>query len=245
MRPVTSSAYWNGWDIARGVAGSYDSASKPLAGGYVADAWGGVHPYAQGGMAAPPQPTGTPYWIGWDIVRGIATMPDGSGGFVLDGWGALHPFGLNGKNPPGATGVSYWKGWDIARGVAILPDGSGGYVVDGWGGLHPFGLGTSPPPPKPADGPYWIGFNIVRGVAAPYWNGGTGPTGAGGYITDGWGAAHPFGAVAGATVPRPAGTPYWPGWDITRGVVAYPAGGGFELDGYGGLHPFASAGLPG
>ncbi len=245
MRPPTDASYWNGWDITRGVTGSYDAASNPQPGGYIVDGWGGIHPYGQGGIAAPPAPTGASYWSGWDIVRGIASMPDGSGGFVLDGWGGLHPYGLNGKNPPTVNGLSYWQGWDIARGVSILPDGSGGFVLDGWGALHPFGLGSNNPPAAPKNGPYWAGFDIARGLASPYWNGGTGATGAGGYVLDGWGALHPFGTVAGATVPVPAGTPYWPGWSITRGVVAYPAGGGFVLDGFGGLHPFSAAGLPG
>jgi hypothetical protein len=89
--------------------------------------------------------------------------------------------------------------------------------------------------------PYWTGFDIARGVAAPYWDGAN----AGGYVVDGWGVAHPFGKVQGEAVPGPVGTPYWPGWSIARGAVAYPAGGGFVLDGYGALHPFAAAGLPG
>jgi hypothetical protein len=34
--------------------------------------------------------------------------------------------------------------------------------------------------------------------------------------------------------------PYWPGWDIARGVALLPDGsGGYVLDGWGGLHPFA------
>jgi hypothetical protein len=86
---------------------------------------------------------------------------------------------------------------------------------------------------------------MARGVAMPYWNGGTGLIGAGGYVQDAWGGVHPLGAVAGVAVPAPVGAPYWPGWSIARGVVAFAAGGGFVLDGFGGLHPFASAGLPG
>jgi hypothetical protein len=245
MQPVTSLSYWPGWDIARGATGAYDTSSSPLPGGYVVDGWGGIHPYGQAGLGAPAVPLGMSYWSGWDIVRGIAVMPDGSGGFTLDGWGGLHAFGLNGKNPPAVSGSSYWTGWDIARGVTILPDGSGGYVVDGWGGLHPFALGSGTAPAVPATAPYWVGWDIARGVAAPYWNGGTGELGAGGYVTDAWGAAHPFGAVAATAVPAPLGTPYWPGWSIARGVVGFAQGNGFVLDGFGGLHPFASAGLPG
>ena len=47
-------------------------------------------------------------------------------------------------------------------------------------------------------------------------------------------------ATAGAAPPSvPGGLPYWPNWDIARGVAIAPDGnGGFVLDGFGGLHGF-------
>ena len=242
MRGVTAGPYWAGWDIARGAAAAYSS-SSPLPDGYVVDGWGGLHPYAQGGVAVPPQPSGASFWRGWDIVRGVALMPDGSGGFTLDGWGGLHPFGLNGQQPPAVHPTAYWAGWDIARGVAVLPDGSGGFVLDGWGGLHPFALGSHAAPALVPGSPYWPGWDIARGVAAPYWDAGAGQSG--GYVSDAYGAPHPFGDLAGSPVPVPTGGPYWAGWSIARGVVAFGTGGGFVLDGFGALHPYASAGSPG
>jgi hypothetical protein len=39
--------------------------------------------------------------------------------------------------------------------------------------------------------------------------------------------------------------PYWPGWDIARGVALTSFGdGGYVLDGYGGIHPYSNAGVP-
>ena len=52
--------------------------------------------------------------------------------------------------------------------------------------------------------------------------------------------------VAAAAVPlTPVGGPYWPGWDIARGVAVRLDGtGGLVLDGWGGLHPFGLSGPP-
>ena len=156
---------WPGWDIARGVA------LLPFgAGGYVLDGYGGIHPFRRvfigpAGALSPPPTSGTPVWLGWDIARGIALLPNGSGGYVLDGWGGLHPFGVGGHRPPRpAIGAPYWRGWDIARSVAILPDGTGGYVQDGWGGLHPFSLPGKPMPPPISGAPYVPGWDFARGL---------------------------------------------------------------------------------
>jgi glucose/arabinose dehydrogenase len=59
-----------------------------------------------------------------------------------------------------------------------------------------------------------------------------------GYILDGYGGLHTVGAA-----PKPSRGPYWPGWDIARGVARYSQGGGYVLDGYGGLHTFRSGGV--
>src|SRR5690242_8250461 len=37
--PLSASAYWQGWDIARGLA-----LNSTGSGGYVVDGWGGIHP---------------------------------------------------------------------------------------------------------------------------------------------------------------------------------------------------------
>jgi hypothetical protein len=58
---LATSAYWRGWDIARGLA------VPPGGGGYVVDGWGGFHPL--GGAPAVDTPAYRPQL---DAVRGAA-----------------------------------------------------------------------------------------------------------------------------------------------------------------------------
>lgn len=53
-------------------------------------------------------------------------------------------------------------------------------------------------------------------------------------MLDGSGGLHAFGGAASAT-----GGPYFPGFDIARGL-AISGSFGHLLDGFGGLHPFAA-----
>jgi len=213
--PVSGPAF--GFDATRGLA------TLPGGAGYVADAFGGIHPFggAPGGLSGG-------YWPGWDIVRGIAMNPNGDGGYLLDGFGGLHPLG----GAAGGVSAGYWRGWDIARGVVLLRTSTAanpaGYVLDGFGGVHPFG--AAPPVVTSA---YWPGWNIVRGFALDP----DSPTPAG-YVLDGWGGIHPFGSA-----PRLPSGGYWTGWDIARSValVAGSSSAGYVLDGFGGLHPFGGA----
>ena len=59
-----------------------------------------------------------------------------------------------------------------------------------------------------------------------------------GYVLDGWGGIHPFGGA-----PAVTGGPYWPSWDIARGLVMLPgsSSAGYVIDGYAGMHPFGGA----
>ena len=81
------SAYWQKWDIARGLA-LFDDGT----GGYVLDGWGGIHAVG----SAPAIPLGA-FWSNWDIARGIALLPGSDAtnpaGYEMDGWGGLHAFG--------------------------------------------------------------------------------------------------------------------------------------------------------
>ena len=65
---MKTSAYWVGWDIARGVI------PASTAGGWVLDGWGGMHPF--GGA---PNVKTSAYWSGWDIARGAASGGGSSG----------------------------------------------------------------------------------------------------------------------------------------------------------------------
>ncbi|MHB8573228.1 MAG: glycoside hydrolase 5 family protein [Candidatus Dormibacteria bacterium] len=224
---LAQSAYWPGWNFARGLALFSGSG-----GGYVADAFGGVHPVGN----APYVEAGA-RWPGWDIVRGIALIPGSTAsspaGYVLDGWGGLHPFG----GAPQVSGAAYWPNWDIARAVVMAPWASvsqpSGWVLDGWGGINPFGGAPALTPSA-----YWPGWDIARGLAI---NPDSTTRATTGYVLDGWGGINP---VGGAPAERPSD--YWPYWDIARSLVldssstaTNPAG--FVMDGYGGYHQFGGA----
>jgi hypothetical protein len=61
----------------------------------------------------------------------------------------------------------------------------------------------------------------------------------GGYVLDGYGGVHSYGAAAAV-----ATTAYWGGWDIARGLTLVTNTSGYVLDGYGNVHPFAANGTP-
>jgi hypothetical protein len=125
--------------------------------------------------------------------------------------------------------------------VTITPDSKGGYVLDGFGGLHPFTINGNPLPPAAANGPYFSPDDIARGVSAPLQ---TGPD-VGGWVVDAFGTLYPWGKVLAGSVAPTDASPFWPDFDIARGMTSFPgAMAGLEVDGYGGLHPFASPGLP-
>jgi hypothetical protein len=209
---LISGHYWPGRDIARDFAFLPDGT-----GGLVLDGYGGLHPFRVNGSTAPLVPTGFTYWPGWDIARKVVIFADGTGGYVLDGYGGLHPFGINGPAPAGAgpiVGGGYWQGWQIVRGVVLLP-GNGnhsGYLIDGYGGLHPFHSGGdgSVMPAAITGTPYWMGWDIARGM---WLSGDSTATAPKGYVLDGYGGLHAFGAVL---TPQ---FPYWPGWDVAVTVT--------------------------
>ena len=189
------------------------------------DGWGGLH--TVGGAAF--DISGGPYWLGWNIARGVALRSGGNGGYVLDGWGGVHAFGTAPSVAPGA----YWPGWDIARGLVVRPDGASGYVLDGWGGIHAFGGA-----PARGASAYWPGWDIARGIALNPCD----ASGNSGYVLDGWGGVHAFGGAPAVTI-----TGYWLGWSIARSIaVDHQCDSGkvvgWVLDGWGGIHTFIQQG---
>src|SRR6266849_1089172 len=233
--PLSASATWAGWNIARS-AKALPGAASPQSGA-VLDGYGGLHSYG-----APTTFAISGYWPGWDIARDFAFLPNGTGGLVLDGWGGLHSFHVNGSTAAITVQANaYWPGWDIARKVVIFADGTGGYVMDAYGGLPAFGINGPPPASvaKLATTGYWPGWNIARDVVLVPGDGGHA-----GYVLDGFGGLHPFHPTTdGSTMPAAIATAYWSGWDIARAVWLLPgsATSGYTLDGYGGLHPFGGA----
>jgi hypothetical protein len=223
------------WDIARGIA-----ASPTGEGGVVLDGWGALHPFGDSTAVS-----GSGYWPGWDITRGISALRASSAtqwsGYVLDGWGGLHGFSVGGAAmPPGISGNAYWPGWSIARGLATFSDGSGGLVLDGFGGLHPFAVGAHAQPAASTISGYWGNWDIARGVVLLP---GSHASSYQGYVLDGFGGLHPF-ASAGTALPQSVPiSGYWPNWDIARSVVMVPGSStdGYVVDGVGGFHPVGSA----
>ena len=152
---MAPSAYWPGWDIARGMA-LFDDGT----GGYTLDGWGGVHRF---GSATALADSSHAYWPGWDIARAVVmapwATPANPAGWTLDGWGGVHAFGGAPAVPDSSH--DYWRGWDIARGLVVFPDSASGrvsgYILDGWGGLHPFAGGGAAMPPAVTATAYWAG----------------------------------------------------------------------------------------
>ncbi len=139
-------------------------------GGYTLDGWGSLHAFAVGCNLPAPDARGLTTWRGWDIARGVTVISRSAGGYTLDGWGGLHKFRIGfGSTSPDVTGAPYWSGWDIARSIAVVPNATagsrGGYTLDGWGGLHKFRIVGGSNPPAAYGAPYWLGWDIARGVA--------------------------------------------------------------------------------
>jgi N-acetylmuramoyl-L-alanine amidase/Fibronectin type III domain len=106
---------------------------------------------------------------------------------------------------------------------------AGLYTIDAFGGVHADESASLP------SSAYWPGWPIARAGKTLPAASGTPQTG---FVLDGWGGLHRFGAAT-ITETSPSGGHYWNGWDIARDFAFLPNGtGGFVLDGYGGLHPF-------
>ena len=200
--------YWPGWDIARDFAFLPDGS-----GGYILDAFGGLHQFSVNGKPLPPPVNIDGYWPGWDIARRVVIFSDGTGGYVLDGFGGIHPFGIGKPRPTAVQLSGYWAYWDIVHDIALIPGTHSGYVLDGYGHIHPFTPAGQPMPPSLATSAYWAPWDIARGVwllpgstlAAP-----------GGYTLDGYGGLHPFGSA-----PPPPPAPYFLWRDIARNLTGY------------------------
>ncbi len=228
---ATGSGYWKNWDIARGIAVEPDGT-----GGYVMDAWGGLHQFSVGSCSMPAAVSNEAYWKNQNLARGIAlapwSTPSTPAGYTLDAYGGVHPFG----SAPAAGQSAYWKGQDLARGIVILPDSTpssvGGYTLDAYGGVHPFG--NAPAVVTPA---YFKGKDIARGlVLLP-----TATHGApAGYTLDGYGGIHAFGLA-----PAVTSSGHW-SFDAGRAIILLPgsngtSAGGYVMDLYGGPHEFGTA----
>jgi hypothetical protein len=202
-------------DLAR------DLALAPRGGGWVLDAWGGIHPFGGAPRLAAPA-----YWPGRDRARSLAVHGDGRSGYVLDDRGTLHPFGGAARVatpllPPGTALRVVLFRWS-------RPDRPAGYVLDVFGKLVRFGAA-----PAVRDGPSWT-WPVARDVALD-------PEGRGGYVLDAHGGIHPFGGA-----PRLEASVTWPGRDLARALVLIADGDprrpqGYVVDAHGRFHPAGGA----
>jgi hypothetical protein len=185
-----------------------------------------------------------------------APVNPGSEGVIVDGFGGLHVV-TYGATPTitSFNSVDYWSGRDIVRGVALRSADPttcasfGGYTLDGYGGIHPFGINGKNPPLRPRDGPWWgnTKTDIARDIAlVPVNPRNLDSPPAGGFVLDGFGGLHYFTIDPAVQAPVITGAPWWPGYDIARGIIvitdpSLTAGyrGGYVVDAKGGLHPFA------
>jgi spore germination protein YaaH len=165
---------------------------------------------------------------GWLTLNPIPAA-NGAGAATANGY-AGHSYTFMARAHSAAGVVSAWASGTTAiasNATSGLPF-NGLYTLDAYGGTHADNRG-------PHDGTaYWAGWSIARaaealpGAAAPQ----------SGFVLDGYGGLHPFGAAGLSETSGSAGH-YWPGIDIARDFAFLPDGtGGFVLDGYGGLHPF-------
>jgi hypothetical protein len=209
----------------------------------VLDGWGGLHPFTTGSNPLPTQPSNYPYWPNFDIARDVVLVPGttatAGSGYILDGWGGIHPFGT----APAVTNFAYFPNMDVAKRMFLFSDGKGGYVLDAWGGIHPFAVGSNPLPAAITNFGYWPNFDIARDFALiPS----STEASASGFTLDGWGGLHPFNSGSAVQPVTPGDYPYWPNFDIARGLRLAPATTGSKpqgwiLEGYGGEHEFGDA----
>ena len=156
------------------------------------DAHGGLHPFG----GAKIDTTSAPSWPNDDIARALVVVSDGSGGWVLDGYGGIHEFG----QAPKIASPKYTAGKDWARALVVLADQKSGYLLDAGGKLVPFGNA-----PDMSTGASWT-WDIARGLDV-HLDGAGKPDG--GWVLDGWGGMHKFGAAPDVGLP-----PYYDGYDL-------------------------------
>jgi hypothetical protein len=205
-------------------------APEECARGYVLDGWGGIHPFHSPYSPAPPPITVGAYTPGRDVWVQLVAAPDGSASGRMTARAATAGYHAAGVTPPAFRAPEavppevrrwYFSNPATPTDTSARLYGSGFWqlVVDGSTSFTDI---------------LWFERDLARA-----WNRGL--------LLDAFGGLHPS-AVPGISRAGPASTsggPYWPGWDIARGIAVLPGNaGGYVLDGWGGLHPFSVAGRP-
>jgi hypothetical protein len=231
-------------DLARGMAvcpntTSYRDVHYGGYGGYLVDAYGGIHNIGDAPAINTPV-----YWPGADNVRGVALRPDCLSGYMLDLSGGLWPFAVAGTpNPPTyipSGKYAYWPGQNITRAIVYLgrlynpSDGTtldSGYDLDLFGGVHPWGNA-----PATSGYPYWSGHDLARALTL------YAPAGiSAGYLLDAYGGVSAGGGAPG----KQSQSAYWSGFDTARGIAIWPGAlTGYFIDTSGVLQTFTVYSTP-
>lgn len=241
---TSGAPYWQGWDIVRGVALTHAATPGGKIGGYVVDAWGGIHPF--GGA---PAKNPSHYHPGSATIHGIALQGDDAYGDTINASATPFAFPKGALLRDPSTGCDNTAQFGVPiHGISFDPtpvNGTqynlNGAVVDAWGGIHVFCTPSQGYTLNTSGAPYWPNWQIVNGLAVL-------PGGTGGFTLDGYGAVHAWGNAHLATPPDS----YWgpragvKAWNIARGVAidgtatsgTGQQGNGVVVDGWGGMHPF-------
>jgi hypothetical protein len=243
---VAGAPYWYGQDMARGVALTHPTTAGEQPGGYVADAWGGIHEF--GGK---PHMSASHYTPGQKTTSNIALEGADSVGVTVTPAAKPYLFPVGTPLTENVRTCDQSSKFGVAtRGISYDPTpasgryNANGATIDAFGGIHAFCNGA---PIDTTGAPYWGNQNwqIVYGIAIL-------PGGIGGFTLDGYGGVHAWGKAKLATPPDA----YWgpragvKAWNIARGVAidgtgtTSTEGNGVVLDGFGGLHPFTYITLP-
>jgi len=164
----------------------------------------------------------------WSSVQAVP-ITGSSARVVADGFrGHAYQFRMRSVSIAGVVGGWTQVGTIVSATAARSMPFVGLYTLDGWGGAH-----SNQSSPLAA-GATWPGWSIARAAKAQ-----PGPSSPqAGFVLDGYGGLHPYGAPVLKETSGPSGH-YWPGRDLARDFAFLPDGsGGFVLDAYGGLHSF-------
>jgi uncharacterized protein YvpB len=140
--PISTSAYWPNWFIARAFVVTSRDSDGQLDGrqGYLMDGYGGLHPW--GGA---PALSGAPYTPYQDVARGLeihysaSGSPDG--GWQMDRWGRVTAFGA----APALT-IQGLPNSPVMQ--QLHATAAGGYAVAKWGSISRYG----------SVAPYWNAY---------------------------------------------------------------------------------------
>src|SRR5439155_18219891 len=163
-----------GSDTARGLA-----VLRNRGGGYVLDAWGGLHPFSTGWADVPAAQVSR--YAPWDWARGVAIVEVGTPGgevtaaavgVTTDGWGDAYAFTMptaTGQHPP-MPGVDQPR--SVYRNSVIADDEPDPFVLRVGGTLYAYGTnrwGSNLPIYRSTDGGATWQF-VVDGISPlPAW----------------------------------------------------------------------------